>query len=466
MSDTLTLGAIAQLIESKEVAFTATFPDQSVPPSSARYWRGGVLWDTDGREWVRGSSMGWSRLDVVPLGRTYKYEVEMQPARKSWLFALDIPTAQPAGTILSEDLYLYQNNITERPTTFSITSSVQYINKTINSNQRQRGTRLAPNMLTPRMMQFVAELEVKSTVNQQFDATRYAFAILDHFNKNQFVYTLQPPPLLSEAPIDEFLFSTRKGFCEYYATSFVTLMRAADVPARVVIGYLGGEHNPRTNQITVRQSDAHAWAEFWSEDRGWIRVDPTAAIAPERIENPINYDLSLDANGNVKYLSYDLGTLSSLFREARWYSGLVKLQWERWFVGFDFRRQRALLSNLGMQNFNMRSLAIFAFLSGLIILVGSAFLFYGNDKNKSDEVTRLYAKYCKKLSIHGIERKESEGPVDFYMWCKIALPDLQDKFHRITQLYTSIRYEQHTENRDRAALLQQLKTDIKNLKFS
>jgi transglutaminase-like putative cysteine protease len=466
MSDTLTLGKIAQLVGSKEVAFTATFPDKKVPVSSARYWRAGVLWDTDGREWVRGSSMGRFKLSVTSLSEPYHYEIEMQPTRNSWLFALDIPIEQPDGAILSEDLYLYKNNITESPATYSITSSDNYINRTMNASQRQRGTRLVPEMRTRRMMQFVEQLITSSTVNQQFDENRYAVGVLDFFNKNSFTYTLQPPRLLSDAPIDEFLFSSRKGFCEHYATGFVTLMRAANVPARVVIGYLGGEYNPLTNQITVRQSDAHAWAEFWSESRGWVRIDPTAVIAPERIDSQINYDLSINSNGDVKYLSLDLGALGSLLREFRWYSGLVKLQWERWFVGFDFTRQRALLNALGMQNFNLQTLAILAFLSGLFILVCSAFLFYRNDRNKVDKVARLYELYCKKLSGQGIERKVTEGPVDYYARCIEKFPELEGKLQHITHRYTALRYGVQSDRGVTTAQLQELESEIKNLEFS
>ena len=466
MSDTLTLGEIAQLIESKEVAFTATFPDKKVPVSSSRYWRAGVLWDTDGREWVRGSAMGRYKLNVTSLSKPYKYEIEMQPTRRNWLFALDIPIEQPEGAILSEDLYLYKNNVTESPTVYSITSSDRYINRTINSSQRQRGTRLAPGMRTQRMMRFVEEQVIKSTVNQQFDENRYALGVLDYFNKNPFVYTLQPPRLLSDTPIDEFLFSSRKGFCEHYATGFVTLMRAANVPARVVIGYLGGEYNPHTSQITVRQSDAHAWAEFWSEDQGWVRIDPTAVIAPERIDSPINYDLSINSNGDVKYLSLDLGTLGSLLREFRWYSGLVKQQWERWFVGFDFKRQRTLLRTLGLHNFKLQTLAIFAFLSGLVILICSAFLFYRNDRNKADKVARLYGLYCKKLSGQGIERNATEGPVDYCVRCIEKFPELNSKLRHITHLYTALRYGVQPDRGVKTAQLQKLESEIKNLEFS
>ncbi|RTK99023.1 MAG: transglutaminase domain-containing protein, partial [Neisseriaceae bacterium] len=125
---------------------------------------------------------------------------------------------------------------------------------------------------------------------------------LRYFNRQQFFYTLQPP-LLGSDSVDDFLFNSRRGFCEHYASSFVFLMRAAGVPARVVTGYMGGELNPVGGYLIVRQSDAHAWAEVWLGNAGWQRVDPTAAVAPARVQQdlasalPISDSLPLAIRG-------------------------------------------------------------------------------------------------------------------------------------------------------------------------
>lgn len=440
MSDTLTMGAIANLVESREVAFTATFSDSNVPPSASRYWRGGVLWDTNGREWVKGDLIWRYQTDITPLGNVYNYEVEMQPTKKNWLFSLDIPIEQVNGAVFSAEAYLYKNDITKTPKTYKIVSSDRYINKTITDRQLERGIALPHDTVTIRMKNLITALNPNHEVTNKIDSALFATKILEYFNKNLFVYSLQPPLLLSNNPVDEFLFSSQKGFCEHYAASFVTLMRGAGIPARIVIGYLGGEHNPVTDQIVVRQSDAHAWAEFWDENSGWIRVDPTAAIAPDRIENPINYDLSINADGNVRFLLGDLGIFGSMFREARWYSALIKQKWQNWFVGYDFKRQKRLLSAFGLQRLNIQSLASFAFLLGLLILIGSAFIFYAREKSGIDKVSKLYSVYCKKFAVKGIERKSFEGPLDFYDRCKESFPNQKNNLYQITQNYLHLRY--------------------------
>ena len=365
------------------------------------------------------------------------------------------------GAQLSPDLNFHKNKITNQPTTYVIQSSDAYINKTINAAQRTRGTTLTEKMLTPRIAAFVEDKKAKASRVGSMNSEHYAVEILNHFNKEQFIYTLRPPKLLSDVPVDEFLFSSRRGFCEHYATSFVTLMRAADIPARVVVGYLGGEHNPRTNQLVVRQSDAHAWAEFWNEDKGWLRVDPTAAIAPDRIENPINYDLSLGADGNVRYASLDLGFLGSLIREAKWFSALAKYKWDRWFVRFDFSKQQALLKSIGLSKVDIRSLGILAFLIGLGILITSAFLFYRKENKRPDAVTRTYQLYCKKLATQGLERRPNEGPMDFYQRSSDQFPQTKDQLLNITNLYIGLRYGK-TDDTNK---LSQLKQEVANLGF-
>ncbi len=468
MSDSLSMGSIADLVESDEISFTATFPNQFIPPPSQRYWKGAILWDTDGREWTRGDYLKQSPLSEVSTGNYYEYELELPPMRKNWLFALDTPVNQPANTTLTPDLYLHLNKISSTTQKFDLVSSSQYVNRTITAEQRRRGTAIGENTFTPRLSEFVNQQIELASVDRNFDPEHYINNILEYFNQQPFYYTLRPPLLLGNYPVDEFLFSSRKGFCEHYATSFVTLMRAANVPARVAIGYLGGEHNPLTNQIIVRQHDAHAWAEVWTAEQGWLRLDPTAAVAPERIENTISYGLSLNANGNVRYQLPDMGLFGSLIRESKWVSALVKQKWDRWFVGFDSKRQQILLKNLGLENLTLQSIAILAFLTALLILVCSAFLFFLKEKSKPDLIARLYADYCKKLAAQGITRSENEGPMDFYIRCKHKFPDQTSRLFIITQLYTSLRYgrNQSLSKGENIKEIKQLRTHIKHLKFS
>ncbi len=451
MSDTLSMGSIANLVESEEIAFTATFEDGNIPPSWARYWRGGVLWSTDGRNWTRGARLNPAPGRPFVAGISYRYEIDIPNSGNQWMYVLDNPTEVPGQSRLSADFVLSGLAAGKALARYSAVSSIQYRSKIITRAQLEMGTALPPGIVTSRIEQFV-DRQRELLGPGATDAIQFSNAILRHFNENEFTYTLRPRPLLSSNPVDEFLFESRQGFCEYYASSFVTLMRAAGFPARIVIGYLGGEYNPRANQLTIRQSDAHAWTEYWSETEGWVRADPTAAIAPERIQNSINYDLSMAADGNVLYMPLQLDFLEGLLREARWYSALAKQQWNRWFVGFDSKRQQILLESLGMENVSIQAVAGIAFLVSVVVLVALAFWFFRRDVNEINKTVRLYAIFCEKMSKRGITREIWEGPEDFRARCVRKFPQLEPEIGKITRLYTSMRYQGKSDNEGLRAL--------------
>ena len=317
-------------------------------------------------------------------------------------------------------------------------SNAQFANFTFSELQRSRGTRLPDAVISSRIQNLVEALGGGTQSN--IDSKSFADNVIGYIRENEFVYTLQPPLLLSENPVDEFLFDSRRGFCEHYASSFVTLMRAAGFPARLVVGYLGGELNPRANLITVRQEDAHAWAEIWHENNGWIRVDPTAAIAPDRIENGINFNQSLANDGEVRYQLQDLGFLGNLIRESQWYGQLARKQWNRWFVGFDHTRQQALLRNLGIDHFSLDRITAVAFVVAVAILIAIWWILLQRTRPKPDAATRLYAKYCRKLAGRGLVRLPHEGPMDYYLRCANELSAHRSQMLNITNIYLALRY--------------------------
>ena len=183
------------------------------------------------------------------------------------------------------------------------------------------------------------------------DPEKISATALQMFNREKFVYTLQPP-LLGQHAVDEFLFDSRRGFCEHFASSYVFLMRAAGVPARVVAGYQGGEINPVDQLFVVRQSDAHAWAEIWVAGKGWIRVDPTAHVAPSRIEQ------GADAAFPAGEMSLRMRLNTGLLRALRYRWEAVGNAWDQWVVEYDERRQRELLSLWGLDNVNWQQMLV------------------------------------------------------------------------------------------------------------
>ena len=440
MSDTLTMGAIANLISSDEPAFTATFSSSSVPPESTRYWRAGVLWLTDGKQWVKGPRLNNIATRQLKESARFNYEIEIQNIDADWLYALDWPVKFPADMQLSADYILHPSASKRIPKTYKVSSSPGRPSQFIDYQQEVQGLQLRPKMITPRLDGFIRELKNDLALQGRTDARAFANSVMEYFNSNGFSYTLRPPLLLSDTPVDEFLFDIQSGFCEHYATTFTTLMRGAGFPTRIVVGYLGGELNPLTRQITVRQSDAHAWAEYWSAGEGWIRADPTTFIAPDRIENAINYGLSLSADGLVRYMLANPGFAGGLLRDIRWVGELIEQQWQQWFTRYDHSRQQLLLGALGLADIAISVIAGIAFVVSFLVLILAAFLFFGREKFKTDQVQRIYQMYCDKLSGRGMVRQDWEGPLDYFQRARQHIPDKQEKLLHITELYTKLRY--------------------------
>ena len=471
MSDVMSMGTFSDLAQSDETAFTATFENGNIPPAGSRYWRAGVFWFSDGRNWARGPELSPTPRHLLISDRKYSYQVELEPSSGPWLYSLDQPESAPYGADLRPDAYLSRANRGQPLARYKLTSHINYRDLTINVEQRSRGVEVFPDSVTPRMKNFVTEKVQSVSINNTFKATDLANSLMRHFNTNEYIYTLQPPILLSQNPIDEFLFDSMQGFCEHYASTFATLLRVAGVPARVVVGYLGGEYNPVTNQIVVIQSDAHAWTEFWDETQGWVRADPTTAIAPERINNSINIDQSLGEDGHVKFMSYNLTFLENIAREARWYGAFAKIQWNRWFVGYDNTRQKALLEELGIDNINPAQLIGTAFFIGLFVLLALFSISFKKISSRFSEEEALYTQFCRKLSKAGLHRPQYMGAIDFTSNALLELEKIPDTSHRneslardleqITLLYYKIKYGETKRSTD----LKTLKNLIKKLKI-
>ena len=294
LSNSMSPGSISRLLESDEIAFRARF--EGTPPAHDRlYWRGPVFGTFNGRTWspiVRAPNEAPPlNIEADPtLGRS-AYEVTLEPHKRDWLFALEAPAALPKldamQTRLTPEMQLLAGGLD--PGTHPLRDALPHRFPT-----RCPGS-TPPNLhdwvelpagYNPRTLQFAEELRSRvrrdSTDSPTRD-TQLVNAVLDHLRRGGYSYTLTPPAL-GRNSVDEFLFDTRQGFCEHYSSAFVFLMRALAVPARVVTGYQGGELNPVDGFMTVRQSDAHAWTEVWLPGRGWVRVDPTAVVAPIRID--------------------------------------------------------------------------------------------------------------------------------------------------------------------------------------
>ena len=447
LSETMAPGSISQLVQSDAVAFRAEF-DSSVPPSAQRYWRGPVLERFDGRAWspVRGSRDPEPAIETT--GTPVRYVVTAEPHNKNWIFALEVadPLALPPDTRLTPDLQLLAKEPLQRRTRYTFTSFTEHrIGKDAAASLLRRALQL-PDHGNPEARALAQRLRREATNDADL-----VVRVLRLFHDQPYVYTLTPP-LLGNDGIDEFLFTTRRGFCEHYAGAFTFLMRAAGIPARVVTGYQGGEFNRLGSYLIVRQSDAHAWSEVWLRGQGWVRVDPTAAVAANRIESGIASALSA-GEPLPFFVRTDVAWLKQL--RLRW--DTLNNQWNQWVLGYSEEKQIGFFASLGFGIVSWRELA-WGLLSGVGLLLGiiAALTLRVGRRPRADEVQALYLKFCAKLEEAGIVRLGTEGPLDFSRRVSTLRPDLSESVGRLTQHYVRLRYSAHAAG----ATLGQFKLEI------
>ncbi|MGD2119939.1 MAG: DUF3488 and transglutaminase-like domain-containing protein [Chromatiales bacterium] len=440
ISGKITPGSISQLSQSSATAFRIKFDNDTAPPQEQLYWRGPVLTQTDGISWLADEEGEAAEIQFRPQSEPIHYQLTIEPSQQQWLFALDFPGAIPSGSYMTERFSVRHDEKISKRKTFAFTSYTDY--QTLNASEEILQQALyVPDNISQRTRDFVSRLQGRADNPKAF-----ILAVLEHFNQQNFVYTLKPP-LLGNNPTDEFLFETRKGFCEHYATSFVILMRLAGIPARVVAGYQGGEWNPTGKHLIVRQSDAHAWAEVWLENTGWLRFDPTAAVAPERIER--NLDPSVQTEGSpVIFRISSQGALGSMLQQLRWFADSVDLNWHRWVVGFSPDRQARLLQSFGLDFLKGYKLGIAAVGAAFFIVFFMALASRLKKIKTSDPAKKVWDRFCNKLQQQGINCAATDGPQHIALQAQQRLPEKAASIDLITRLYLKYRYarEQRVED--------------------
>lgn len=449
LSDSMQPGNISQLSLSSAIAFRVQFKD-AIPKNNQLYWRGPVLWHYDGRSWTMRSQAQTQQQSLQLQGQATHYTVTLEPHNRNWLLMLDLPDSIPAETLLTSDLQVLSRDPVRTRIRYAGSSHLNYIFAAeLASRDRELALQLNDDE-NPRSFSLAKQWVDAGKTPEQIVQTA-----LTMFREQTFAYTLRPPLLSTISPVDDFLFNTKRGFCEHYAGSFVFLMRAAGVPARVVTGYQGGEVNPVGNYLIVRQSDAHAWAEVWLQDRGWVRVDPTAAVSPERVESGM--DAALPESDVLPLMSRrDFPLLRKLY--LNW--DAVNNSWNQYVLGYNQQRQMDLLSRLAGTQISWQDLVVAMMVSvGSIGLVLSYFVLRGT-RLKIDPLQRLYIEFLRKLEKTGLKRHKHEGPVDFCKRAVRRLPAKASEITEITRAYTRLRYGKHTH----ADSLQQLQQLIKAFK--
>lgn len=433
LSESMSPGSITELSLSDAIAFRARFSGPP-PAKSSRYWRGPVLGHFDGRTWHVSPPGIRTTLPYQPTGPSLDYEITLEPHNRHWLFALELPGRLPPQSFITSQYQLVSKEPIRNRLRYTMGSHLnQDAGRDEPESLRLAALQLPPGF-NPRSRALAAEL--RKSVK---DDRALVNTLLAHYQQEAFVYTLAPPPL-GRHSIDDFLFETRRGFCEHFAASFVFIMRAAGIPARVVTGYQGGEINPVDGFLLVRQSDAHAWAEVWLPGEGWRRVDPTAAIAPSRVES--NLAAALPRGDPIPLLEQpDMAWL----RQWRYQWDALANHWNQWVLGYDNQRQLELMRIMGLATPDWRAMGtLLAALCGILTMLLTAWTL--RQWQRPDPLQAAWQRFERKLHPHGLGRKPWEGPRDYRHRLVSAMPEKRGEIEVICSGYESLRYGKVMQN--------------------
>jgi protein-glutamine gamma-glutamyltransferase len=435
-SDRLSPGSVESLAASRAVAFRAEFPDDDFPPARALYWRGLVLTQGDGMEWrSRETSPSTSHSSQgVRGGNTVRQWITIEPHGAHWMFALDRPVTACPGAILTPGNYLWSWQPIMKPRRYEVKSSLEMARQDLQPRERERVLEV-PASISPRVRELAQSWRAADP-----DPRAIVRRALDFFQTQRFRYSLSPGEY-KRNDLEEFLFRRRIGFCEHYAASFATLMRLAGVPARVVVGYLGGEFNEMGHFYLVRQSDTHAWCEVWLPVTGWTRVDPTNVVAPERVN--LGFESFLERSASAGEMSSGFTRTFArqpFFAKIRVTWQTLNYAWDSRVLGFDAEAQQALTNEIGLPDLRPVSLLFLSAIiaAGFVVILATWMQMLA--RAHPDPVQSLYARFCAKAARLGAHRDPTEGPVDFARRAGQFLPQESERIATISDCYVGLRY--------------------------
>ncbi len=427
-------GTISNLALSDDVAFRVKFIDP-MPSIASLYWRGVVLGNYDGRTWTQISNLNAQQSELLKMrGTPIRHQITLEANRRNVLFALETPKIAPdvngqIAKIMPDRQILLSEPINQR-VRYEAASYLDYSLQEDALLPDMTDWLAIPSSLNPRTLQLAEKLRQQylSFNHASNDQLVLLNAVISFFRENKFRYTLEPP-LLGENAVDDFLFSTRTGFCEHYAGAFVLLMRALHIPARVVTGYQGGELNPVDGYLTVRQSNAHAWAEIWLEKRGWMRVDPVAILSLERIETGVKVR-RLQSILQTIYDMTENGWLAKVRMQINMYWDTVINAWNQWmlnveslsgwqnewgnifspFSKFDALKKFTTLNALERVEVNSRQWMKWMMLISILLILLPIIFMLVRRYRRVDSIDVLYGLLCQRMALLGYPKEINEGP--------------------------------------------------------
>ncbi len=445
ISDRMTLGSISRIAQSAgEIVFRADFYDRR-PENSSLYWRGPVFWYTDGKNWTPGT-FGTNKERRLPQitgeSQPIPYSITLEPHGKNWIFALDIPTNAPSGTRLNADLQLLSATPVNKRQFFQLSAYQNYRISSPHPVKRDAHPGLQlPAGKHPRTVALARSWREENLSDKQI--MRKALSMM---HNEGFFYTLTPKAIQGD-PVDAFLFDTREGFCEHYAAAFTVLMRAAGIPARIVTGYQGGDFKPIGGYYAIHSQSAHAWVEVWLEGKGWDRVDPTSAVAPERIQRGMEDFLATFNPSQSLLFQLRGGNLAvRLWQNIRDLADAMINNWNHWILFFGEDQQRYLLNKIGIGELNaIESLGLLVLLSATLLLLFHLWALRRISVRR-DPAKEIYDLFCRKLAKKGVEILPHQGPLDLSQIAQKRLPPCAPEIAAITDAYIHLRYGTENSN--------------------
>jgi len=423
ISETMSPGEISSLRLFNKVAFRVKFNGKE-PTGNQLYWRTLVLDNFDGLTWSRDSN--FSRLEktdnsnVEPAQKEYEqalnqpsknqdefeYEISLEITKLQWLTMLDRPVKIPSRSVLYDDYSVQvEHRLTDRVRYNAKSIPSLKLQPTLSNRARIHNTRI-PESNNQRSIKWA-----KQQRNNFSDDKKFVHSVLSRINQQAYFYTLSPP-IMAEDTIDSFWFDEQRGFCEHYAAALVFLSRAAGIPARVVVGYQGAEKNPLSDYWIVRYANAHAWTEIWFENEGWVRVDPTAAIAPQRIEEQLQLDYSQRDSlfGDFGFDAVDLDNVGWA-KQIQYWMDTANTGWNDWVLDYNRQAQRKLFAGLGLEQLSIQEISV------LMISILSLFMLvmsfrWVKAKQKKEPISRAFYLLLSKLNDRGLVFDTNVGARD------------------------------------------------------
>ncbi|MEX2475487.1 transglutaminaseTgpA domain-containing protein [Marinobacter sp.] len=454
ISDTMRPGDISSLAQSSERAFRATFGGE-LPAYRDRYWRGLILDQLDGETWRQGENEPFRRPGRVAVDggvgdlERGQYDVLLEPTDQTWAFALENSVAVSDNVSPADESLFRFRRPADTTVRYRMALSPKETSQTDGRSPENRGRYLQlPQQGNPRARALAEKLQDTETSDRAV-----VEALLSRFRQDNYYYTLRPPAMPDDG-IDALLFDEKRGFCAHYAGAATFVFRAAGIPARVVVGYQGGDPGAGDEYLIVRQYDAHAWVEVWLDGQGWVRVDPTAAISPDRVESGLRDAMAEEGSflednwaspqryGNMAALQW-----ASLQLDR------INYQWQRWVVGYQGQTQMDLMSRLpgglGLKELGYVTAGIVGV--GLLI-AGLISAWRVRSGSRSDPVVRLVDRWHRQCERNGIPVRQGETPAQLAERISAAHPHAAGAARSFARLVNKHYYDSQTSGEHRSLL--------------